>query len=539
MDNPVAFTVVVLSMVLTFFVSWYSRRWTRTTVEFYVAGGQIPWRVNAAAMFGDYCSAASFLGVAGAIALGGIDSWWLAVGFFAAWVVVVLVLAGPLKNAGRFTVGDVLAARFEGSAVRIMAMLGTVVLCTLYLVPQMVGAGHLFQLLLGWDYVTTVLVTGSLMAAYVILGGMRGTTYNQAIQGLMLGGAMLLIFVLVTSMYFGANPVKIFTVGREAIPPSVAVEVAPQVLQAYPPETKMTDHMGAVAMARSLMPDASSAITPGVGLKDVWNQMSLVLGLFFGVVGLPHILIRFYTVRDARAAVKSAEATIAGLAVFYITVMLVGLAAMAVLYPVLMELLAAGKKGAATNLAVPLLGKMLGGEVLLGIIIAGALAAMLSTASGLLISATTSLAHDLYAGVIRPQSSDRERLIFAKACAGLLALIAIVLAFYLKNQNVAVLVGMAFGIAASTFAPVLVAAVWWKRLTEEGVIAGFSVGLVVSLLYTFANYFAVPSLLGLPVLINPALYSLPAAVVAMVVVSYLTGNTGKAEEFMATVHRGG
>lgn len=285
------------------------------------------------------------------------------------------------------------------------------------------------------------------------------------------------------------------------------------------------------------MPEAPCAITPGVGLRDVWNQMSLVLGLFFGVVGLPHILIRFYTVRDAHAARKSAEITIIGLAVFYIAVLFVGLGGMLVLYPTLLEMLAAGKRGAATNLTMPMLGSLMSGQMLLGVVVAGALAAMLSTSSGLLISATTSLAQDLYAAVVKPSSTDRERLIFAKICAGILAVIAIILSIWLKHENVAILVGMCFGIAASSFAPALIAAVWWKRLTREGLIAGLSVGLVVSLLYTFAEFADVAFVLGLPVLINPALYSLPAAIVAMVLVSYLTKDKGKVAEFMASAHR--
>ncbi len=529
MDNPIAIAVVILSLLLSFFVSWYSRRWTRTTSEYYVAGGNISWKINATAMFGDYCSAASFLGVAGAIALGGIDSWWLAVGFFAAWIVVLLLLAGPLKNAGKYTVGDLISARFSGRTVRVMAMLATVTLCTLYLIPQMVGAGHLFNLLLGWEYVTTVFITGSLMAAYVILGGMRGTTYNQAIQGVMLMGALLIVFFLATAMFFGGNPLNILTASREAVPPQVAVSVADNIQGMTSGE--------ALATSRQLLADAPSAITPGVGLKDVWNQMSLVLGLFFGVVGLPHILIRFYTVRDAKAANRSAEATILGLAVFYIVIMLVGLGGLLILYPVLVEMLAAGQAGAATNLVMPLLGEILGGQLLLGLVIAGAVAAMLSTSAGLLISATVSLANDLYAEVLKPSSSDREQVNFAKVCAGILALVSMGLAIYVKDQNVAVLVGMAFGVAASTFAPVLVAAVWWKRLTRQGVIAGMAVGLVVSLLFTFANFGGVPSIAGLPVLINPALYSLPTAVAAMVITSYLTKDTGKVAQFMATAHR--
>lgn len=535
MENPIAFSIVALSIFVTMYISYYSRRWTRTTAEFYVAGGKIPWRLNGVAMLGDYCSAASFLGVAGAIALMGIDGWWIAIGFFGAWIVALLMAAGPLKSAGKFTVGDVLVARFGGAkGIKVLAMLSTVILCALYLVPQIVGAGHLFGLLLGWEYLPTVLATGTLMATFVIIGGMRGTTYNQAIQGVLLWGAMMLLLVVVSIAYFGGNPFKILGAGIEMVPPTVSaktVEVVDAVIAA-------PDAGEAVAVARDMLPDAPGGLTPGVGVRDMWNQLSLVLGLFLGVLGLPHILIRFYTVHDARAARRSAEVTIIGLATFYAAVIFVGLAAMYLLYPTLVQLLAEGKRGVATNMAVPMLGQALGGEVLLGIIAAGALAAMLSTSTGLLISATTSIAHDLYAGIIRPESSDRERLVFAKIGAGVLAAVAIGLSVWLKDENVAVLVGMCFGIAASTFAPMLVFSVWWRRLTRQGVIAGMAVGLVSSLLFTFARFFGAEDILGIPVLINPALYSVPAAVVATVLVTYLTKDVGKVEEFLASAHKG-
>jgi len=534
MENPIAFFIVVVSVLITAGISFYSRRWTKTRTEFYVAGGQISWKLNGLAMLGDFCSAASFLGIAGAISLMGIDGWWIGIGFFGSWIVVLLIAAGPLKGAGKFTMGDVLVARFGNvRRIKTLAMLITIILCTLYLVPQIVGAGHLFELLLGWDYLTTVIITGILMATFVIIGGMRGTTYNQAIQGIMLWGAMLVLLIVVSIAHFGWNPFGIIAAGSEMVPPVVSAEITDAVNISREAENSAA----AIASTRELMPNAPSALTPGVGLKDIWNQLSLVLGLFFGLLGLPHILIRFYTVRDAKAAEKSVELTIVTLAIFFAATVFVGLAAMYLLYPTLVQLLSEGYRGVATNMAVPMLGKMLGGEIALGLVAAGALAAMLSTSTGLLISATTSLAHDFYGGFIRPKSTEKEQLIFAKIGAGVLAAAAIGLSVWLVDENVGILVGMCFGIAASTFAPVLVFSIWWDRLTKQGVIAAMSIGLISSLLFTFGRFFGVSSILGLPVLINPALYSIPAAVLSLILVSFLTKDRGKVEEFMAAAHK--
>ena len=540
MENLVALTIVALSVVLTILISYINRRYTRTTASFYVAGGKIPWKVNGLAMLGDYSSAASFLGIAGAIALSGIDGWWIALGFFGAWITVLLVAAGPLKSAGKYTIADALTARFESKEIRILGMISTIVLCTLYLVPQIVGAGHLFKLLLGWEYLPTVITTGVLMALFVIVGGMRGTTFNQAVQGVLLWGAMAAVLLVSSVVYFGGNPFAIIDAGRETVPPEIAVSEAVRLSEEMGINIDTANPEQSIMLAEAVrenLADEPSALTPGVGLGDLMNQMSLVLGLFLGVLGLPHILIRFYTVKNAVAAQKSTEFTIWGLATFYTMVLFVGIAAMYLLYPTLVHLLDTGQKGVATNMAVPMLGELLGGQVFLGIIAAGALAAMLSTSSGLLISATTSLAHDLYAGIIRPDSSEREQLLFAKVGAGALAVLAILMAIWLKDLNVGILVGMCFGIAASTFAPALVFTLWWKRLTKEGVIAGMLVGLVVSLLFTFGRFFGAEAILGIPVLVNPALYSVPAAVIALLVVTYLTKDRGKVDEFMAIAHR--
>lgn len=536
MENPIAFVIVAATILFTMYISWRNMRHTTTTSAFYVASGQISPRTNGMAMFGDYCSAASFLGVAGAVALAGIDGWWLALGFFGAWIVVLLLIAGPLKSTGKFTVADALTARFSSKqrGIRIVAMLSTTVLCALYLVPQIVGAGHLFRLLLGWEYLPTVLVTGTLMAIYVIVGGMRGTTINQAIQGVFFFLAMLVLLALAAVVYFGGNPLAIIAASQDMVPPTVVAANA-EVTAALAAMGDV-DSSTAVAAVRDMMAAAPSAMTPGVELRSVANQISLLLALFLGTLGLPHILIRFYTVPDAKSARQSAELTIWGLAIFYAAVFLVGLAAMYILYPTLVELLAAGQRGVATNMALPLLGMSLGGEILLGIIAAGAMAAMLSTSTGLLISATTSLSHDLYATVLRPQSTDQQRVRFAKIGAAILSVVAIGLSIWLRDQNVAVLVAMCFGIAASTFAPILVFAVWWRGLTSEAVIWGMGVGLVLSLVLTFAQFFGVPYLFGVPVLVNPALYSVPAAILTTVVVSMMTKDTGAADEFITKAY---
>lgn len=534
MENMVAFAVVVLGIILSLWISYYHRRSTSSTANFYVAGGGISPRVNGMAMLGDYASAASFLGVAGAVALMGVDGWWLALGFFAAWIVVLLTMAGPLKNVGKFTVADVLNARYEGSerGIRMIAMISTLVLCVMYLVPQIVGAGHLFGLLLDWDYLPTVLVTGSLMAVFVIMGGMKGTSYNQAVQGAILFGALIFLLVYGIIFFFSGNPGGIITAGAEMVPPHLVNKETAAALAGM----GALDNAQAVTAVREMMPEAASALTPGVQLRSLADNSSLVLALFLGVLGLPHILIRFYTVPNAKDARKSAELTIWGLAIFYGSVFFVGVIAMYALYPQLVALLAEGKRGVATNMTMPMLGEMMGGQLLMGVIAAGAMAAMLSTSAGLLISATTSLSHDLYKGVLRPNSTDAEQVRFAKMGAAGLAILAILMSIWLKDQNVAVLVAMVFGIAASTFAPALVFAVWWRRMTSQAVIWGMAVGLVSSMILTFAAFFKVPELIGIPVLVNPALYSVPLAVFVTVLVSFMTNDHGKTDEFMAQAH---
>jgi len=539
MDNIVAILILAVGMATFFLIGIYSRRWTKSTAEFYVAGGQIPWKLNGVAMFSNYASGASFLGVAGAIALFGIDNWWLALGFFAAWVVVVLILASPLRRSGKYTVADALQERFSGPEIRVLTIIVGLTIGVLYLVPQLVGAGHLFNLLVpGLDYIFWVAIAGGMTAVIVVMGGMRGTSYNQAFQGIIIFGAMTLLLMLAVIMYFNWNPLSILTESDSVVTPTQVVnnDAADQILSVYPVDSNGDEAIAASKMSMEILPDEPSALTPGVNVKDMANQLSLVLGLFLGVVGLPHVLIRLYTVKDAVAARKSTELTIVSLAIFYTMTLFVGLAAMMLLYPLLTDLINNGDVGKATNTAVAELGRILGGEVLLGIVLAGAMAAILSSAVGLLIQMTTTVAHDGYTVLMRPESSEEQRVFVARMAGIVLTVIAVILSLVLKEENVAQLVGMTFGIASSTFAPVLIMTVWWTRYTKQGVIVTFIVGLVVSLVFTFAKYMGVESILGLPVLVNPALYGVPAAFVAGIVTSYLTKDVGTVDHFMHMAH---
>lgn len=532
MQNPIALIIVVISLFFTLFVAWYSRRWTRTTDEFFVAGGKISWVSNGLALIGDYLSAASFLGVAGAVAIFGIDRFWDGLGYFAGYMTVLFIIASALRNTGKFTVADVLMARFDWKYIRIVSAVTTLVICTFYLVPQIIGAGGLFHLLLGWDYMFTMVLVGSMMAIYVILGGMRGTTYNQIIQGVVLWSVMLFIFILVTVKYFDGNPMKIIHSAHSTIPPQVSQTVAAELLTG----TSGGNSKEVIMSVNNLLVGKESALTPGVFSKSLPDQISFVLALLLGVAGLPHILTRLYTVPDATEAKKSLALTLAGLSIFYIATCFVGLAAMIVLYPDLLALLVQGKSGIATNMVVPLLSQMIGGEFLMGLAAAGAVAAMLSTAAGLMISATTCLAHDIYAKLLRPGASQAEQLRFAKAGAAVLSIIAIILSIVLKDQGISFLVAISFGIGASTFAPALILAIWWEKLTKEGVVVGMCTGLAVSILFTVAMFMKSKNIFGLPVLVNPAVYSVTAAFVVTVVVSKLTIDYGKVDKFMSLAH---
>ena len=535
MGSMIALILVVIMTAISIGVAIYSRRWTRTTAEFYVAGRQISWIENALALTGDYLSAASFLGVAGGICMLGIDKVWDALGYFGGYIVLLFLLAVPLRNLGKYTAAEIITTRFKSKTLRIMAMIGTVLICAFYLVPQMLGAGALLQLLLDWDYVFAEIVVGILIMVYVTIGGMRATTYNQIIQAFVLWGAMFCILGLTAATFYGFNPVAILTTADGIIPPQLAANL----LQDNPNTPNLAD-MSAQEVVNFVInnnpEEKARGLTPGTFAPDWLNTFSLAMGIVFGTAGLPHILMRYYTVKKGKDARTSTLGVLASVGTFYIMSTFVGFAAMYLLYPDLVGLLLAGEASVAKNMVVPMMANLVGGEWLMGIACAGAFAAILSTVAGLIITATTSLTHDLYK-MINPNASEKKELFVAKSMTIFIGMAAIVLALVLKGQNVSFLVTLAFGIAASIFFPVLSMCVWWRAYTREGALATMVVGLIVSVSFVAAKLANMEMFLGLPVLVNPGLYSIPAAFLAGIIVSLLTTDRGRVDEFLAKAHR--
>lgn len=535
MTSVIAMIIVIGLIALSMGVAVFTRRSARTSSEFYVAGQNISWLQNALALTGDYLSAASFLGVAGAIAIFGIDKTWDGLGYFGGYIVLLTLLAVPLRKVGKYTTSEILTTRFEGSkSLRLGGMLGAVVISTFYVVPQIVGAGALLQLLLGWDYTFSVLVIGVLVIAYVTTGGMRATTYNQIIQGLVLWAAMFIIMILMLGTTFGFDPGEVLSQADKMIPPKLASGLLANDPSVPDFSTLTADQ--AIAFVSGKLTGQSTALTPGTFAPNWMNTMALAAGLVFGTAGLPHVLTRYYTVRRPKDARTSTIGVLLMIGSFYIMTLFVGLGAMYILYPDLMGYFLGGNSSIAQNMAVPLLAEHTGGEIMLGVAIGGAFCAILSTVAGLLITIGTTVSHDFYKEVINKKASDRREVAVAKLSIVAMGAMAVGISLGMADQNVSYLVTLAFGMAASIFFPVLFMSIWWRRYTREGALATMITGLIVSVVFVAAALSNVTNVLGLPVLVNPALYSLPAAIIAGVAVSLLTKDVGDVDNFMRKAH---
>ncbi len=533
MTNYVALSIVLFLVAISLIVAIYSRRWSRTTTEFYVAGRKISWVQNSLALTGDYLSAASFLGVAGAIAVVGIDRAWDGIGYFGGYIVLLVLLAVPLRKIGKFTAPEALTTRFTGNrSIRFSAMFSVILISTFYIIPQFIGAGALLQLLLGWPYVSSVLVIGVIVISYVAIGGMRATTYNQIIQGVILWMAMALILILTVTQFYGGSFSAILENAGMAVPPQLASIL---LAEPYPIWSDLTAGE-AVAHVSEKLTGQPDGLTPGVFATGWMNTMALAVGLVFGTAGLPHVLIRYFTVEKPKDARTSTLGVLFLVGTFYMMATFVGLAAMYLLYPDLMGYFLAGEASIAQNMAVPLLGQMVGGDIMLGVAIGGAFCAILSTVAGLLITIGTSVTHDFYKEVINPDADDKRQVMVAKLSIVAAGVIAVIFAIGLADQNVSYLVTLAFGIAASVFFPVLFLSVWWAKYTSQGALATILTGIFLSSIFVIARLYGMDDLMGIPVLVNPALYSLPAALIAGTVVSLLTEDVGDVENFMSLAH---
>jgi cation/acetate symporter len=466
---------ILLSLAITV---WASRR-TRTAEHFYTAGKSISAWQNGLALAGDYMSAASFLGIAGLVALSGFDGLIYSIGFLVGWPIVTFLIAEPLRNMGRFTFVDVVALRLRQRPIRIAASLGSLAVVAFYLIAQMVGAGNLVRLLFGMQYETAVVIVGLVMLAYVLFGGMIATTWVQIIKAvLLMGGAMALAGLVLSRFDF--NPLTLFRAATERY--------------------------------------GDSVLAPGRQVTDPIDAISLGLALMLGTAGLPHILMRFYTVRDAQTARTSVGVATAVIGFFYLLTFILGFGAM-----VIVGREAITKIDAGGNMAAPLLAEVVGGTPFLGFIAAVAFATILAVVAGLALSGAATLSHDLWVNVVRKGHADeREQLVVARLATVLLALTSIVLGIAFKGQNVAYMVGLAFAIAASANFPALVMSIFWSRLTTAGAQASMIVGTVSTLVLIYLSPTIQVDMLKSEALFplrNPGIVSIPLAFAIGIAVS--------------------
>lgn len=490
--NPVAILFFIMFVIVTLGITYWAAKRTRTTKEFYAAGRSITGSQNGLALAGDYMSAASFLGIAGLVSTRGYDGLIFSVGWLVGWPVMLFLIAEPLRNLGKYTFADVVAYRLKQKPIRGAASVGAMVTVIMYLIAQMVGAGTLIKLMFGLPYEIAIVIVGALMIAYVLFGGMLATTWVQIIKAvLLLGGATILVFF--TLLKFGFDLSALFG--------SAAQKYGDKFLE------------------------------PGGLITNPVDAVSLGLALMFGTAGLPHILMRFYTVPNAKEARKSVFYATGFIGYFYILTFIIGFGA-AVL--VGQDIIKGIDKGG--NMAAPLLAEVLGGHVFLGFLAAVAFATILAVVAGLTLAGASALSHDLYVGVIRRGlAAEKEEVKVAKIATLCLGVAAILLGIFFKGQNVAFLVGLAFAIAASANFPALLMSIMWKRFTTRGAVASILTGLVLATVLIILSptvwvdifKFATPVF----PLKNPGIISMAGAFIAGIGVSLATREKQAEEKF--------
>jgi cation/acetate symporter len=446
--NWTAISMFVVFVVFTLFITKWAAKRTRSASDFYTAGGGITGFQNGLAIAGDYMSAASFLGISAAVFANGFDGLIYAIGFLVGWPVITFLMAERLRNLGRFTFADVAAYRFAQKPVRMFAASGTLVTVLFYLIAQMVGAGQLIKLLFGLDYWMAVVIVGVLMMVYVLFGGMTATTWVQIIKAVMLlGGASFMAFSVLAMYNF--SPEALF---------AKAVEV----------HTKHDAIMG-----------------PGGFIKDPISGISLGMALMFGTAGLPHILMRFFTVPSAKEARKSVLWATTWIGYFYILTFIIGFGAIVLVStnPAFKD--AAGKLLGGNNMAAVHLANAVGGDVFLGFISAVAFATILAVVAGLTLSGASAVSHDLYATVVKKgQPAPGSELRVSKITTVCLGIAAVLLGIVFEKVNVAFMVSLAFAIAASANFPVLFMSVLWSKCTTRGATVGGFLGLATAVILT-------------------------------------------------------
>jgi len=453
-------------VVFTLFVTKWAAAKTKSASDFYTAGGGITGFQNGLAIAGDYMSAASFLGISAAVMASGFDGLIYSIGFLVGWPVITFLMAERLRNLGKFTFADVAAFRFSQTPVRVFAASGTLVVVAFYLIAQMVGAGQLIKLLFGLEYWIAVVIVGALMMVYVLFGGMTATTWVQIIKAcLLLGGASFM--ALSVMWHFGFSPEAMFA-GAVKIKTDLALS-----------DGKTAEV--AAALGQSIM-------GPGNFVKDPISAISFGMALMFGTAGLPHILMRFFTVPSAKAARTSVMWATGWIGYFYLLTFIIGFGAITFVLTNPQFLDANGALIGGSNMAAIHLANAVGGNVFLGFISAVAFATILAVVAGLTLSGASAVSHDIYATVIKKGKADSaSELKVSKLTTIGLGIVAVVLGIAFEKQNIAFMVSLAFAIAASANFPVLFMSVLWKDCTTRGAVIGGFLGLVSSVALTVVS----------------------------------------------------
>ena len=496
--NTSAIVIFLLFVLLTLGITYRAARQTKSAADFYAAGGGISPGQNALAIAGDFMSAASFLGISGLVFTSGFDGLIYSVGFLVGWPIVLFLIAERLRNLGKFTFADVASFRLDQTPIRVLSAVGTLTVVAFYLIAQMVGAGSLINSLFNLPYGYAVTAVGVLMIVYVAFGGMKATTSVQVIKAcLLLFGATVMAFLVL--LRYGFNP----------------------------------DAM--MAEAVRIQPKGASILGPGNFVADPVSTISLGLALMFGTAGLPHILMRFFTVSDAKAARKSVFYATGLIGYFYVLTFIIGFGAIIYLMPdasnyvlkpdgtydKLTGLIGGG------NMPAVALSKALGGSLFYGFIAAVAFATILAVVAGLTLAAASAVSHDIYANIIaRGRTNDEGReVLISKVTAVVIGLIAIALGYVFEKINVAFMVGLAFAIAASCNFPVLLMSLMWRGTTTLGAWMGGGIGLVTAVAMVVLSKGVWVDVFHNPVALfpysNPALFSMPLAFVLIFVVSKL------------------
>jgi cation/acetate symporter len=502
--NWTAIGMFVVFVILTLAITKWAASRARSRSQFYSAGGDITGLQNGLAIAGDFMSAASFLGISGLVYLSGYDGLIYSVGFLVGWPIVTFLIAEPLRNLGRYTFGDVTSFRFEQTPIRVLAACGTLVTVAFYLIAQMVGAGSLIKLLFGLDYWVAVVIVGVLMIIYVTFGGMVATTWVQIIKAcLLLAGATFMAFMVLA--HFGFSPEALF------------------------------------AKAVAVHPKKQAIMAPGSFVTNPISAVSLGIALMFGTAGLPHILMRFFTVADAKEARKSVFYATGFIGYFYILTFIIGFGAIALVStdPAYLTDPAKGIlaiRGGA-NMAAVHLSAAVGGNIFLGFISAVAFATILAVVSGLTLSGASAISHDLYATVIKGgQANEKDEVWVSKVATIVLGIVAILLGIVFEKQNVAFMVGLAFAIAASCNFPVLLMSLVWRDMTTRGAVIGGFLGLLTGLIGVILSPSVWVEVLGhakgtapFPYT-NPALFSMTIAFIGIYVFSKLDNSARAAKD---------